>query len=111
MASRWKNINKSKSSYELGILSWNINGRLDFRGCRESLLKRWSAEGFVDVGLIQEHFKKEGTPLYDLFGPAWWNFSSGAVGESRGRRSGGCAIFGQPCLVTGQGFQHQRGRI
>ena len=35
VANRWMNINKSKSSYELGILSWNVNGRLDFRGCRE----------------------------------------------------------------------------
>ena len=63
------------------------------------------------MAMIQEHFKKGGTSLYDLFGPTWWNLSSGAVGDSRGRRSGGCAIFGQPCLVAGQGFQHQSGRI
>ena len=111
VVNRWKTLNGHKSSSELGILSWNTNGRLDFRGCRESLLKRWSMKGFVDVGLIQEHFKKSGTPLFDLFGPAWRNISSGAVGESKGRRSGGCAIFGQPCLVTGQGFQDGSGRI
>ena len=63
------------------------------------------------MALIQEHFKKQGTPLYDLFGPSWWNLSSWAVGNSRGRRSGGCAIFGQPCLVAGHGFNHQSGRI
>ena len=33
------------------------------------------------------------------------------MGDSKGRRSGGCAIFGQPCLVAGQGFHHQSGRI
>ena len=63
------------------------------------------------MGLIQEHFKKDGAELFDLFGPAWWNLSSGAVGESGGRRSGGCAIFGQPSLATDQGFQHRGGRI
>ena len=63
------------------------------------------------MGLIQEHFKKNGATLFDLFGPSWWNLSSGAVGESRGRRSGGCAIFGQPGLQAGQGFQHKSGRI
>ena len=68
-------------------------------------------KGFVDVGLIQEHFKKTGAPLFDLFGPSWWNVSSGAVGESMGRRSGGCAIFGQPSLQTCQGLQHKSGRI
>ena len=104
VANRWKNLNGRKPSEELGILSWNTNGRLDFRGCRESLLKRWALKGFVDVGLIQEHFIKGGVPLYDLFGPAWWNISSGAVGESRGRRSGGCAVFGQPGLVRDRGF-------
>ena len=41
VARRWMNLNRRKSSYELGILSWNTNGRLDFRGCRESLLRRW----------------------------------------------------------------------
>ena len=66
---------------------------------------------FVDVGLIQEHFKKSGATMFDLFGPSWWNLSSGAVGESKGRRSGGCAIFGHPGLQTGQGVQHKSGRI
>ena len=57
---RWKMLNAHKSPNELAILSWNTNGRLDLRGCRESLLRRWSGKGFVDVGLIQEHFKKAG---------------------------------------------------
>ena len=107
---RWKTLNGLKLPSELGILSWNTNGRLDLRGCRESLLKRWTMKGFVDIGLIQEHFKKAGTPLFDLFGRSWWNLSSGAIGEARGRRSGGCAIFGQPCLEVCQGFQHVGGR-
>ena len=111
VAGRWKKLNVRKSPNELAVVSWNINGRLDLRGCRESLLRRWSLRGFVDVGLIQEHFKKGGTELFDLFGPAWWNLSSGAVGGSRGRRSGGCAIFGQSSLVTNKGFQHEGGRI
>ena len=111
VAARWKNVNRNKSPNELAALSWNTNGRLDLRGCRESLLRRWATNGFVDLGLIQEHFKKEGTPLYNLFGPAWWNLSSGAIGESRGRRSGGCAIFCQPSLVTDHGFQQKGGRI
>ena len=111
VAERWKKLNRGKSSNELAILSWNVNGRLDLRGCRESLLRRWAVRGFVDLGVIQEHFKKEGAALFDLFGPAWWNLSSGAVGGSKGRRSGGCAIFGQPSLVTDQGFQHEGGRI
>ena len=34
-------------------------------------------------------------------------FSIDAVGESRVRSSGGYAIFGQSCLATCQGFQHQ----
>ena len=97
-------LNRRKFPSELGILSWNTNGRLDFRGCRESLLKRWSMKGFVDIGLIQEHFKKAGTPLFDLFGHSWWNLSSGAIGGARGRRSGGCAIFGQPGLEVGKRF-------
>lgn len=46
-----------------------------------------------------------------MFGPAWWNISSGAVGESRVRRSGGCAVFSQPGLVRDRRFQHQSARI
>ena len=107
----WKSLVSRKSPCELGILSWNTNGRLDLRGCRESLLKRWSMKGFVDVGLIQEHFKKVGSPIFNLFGAAWWNLSSGAVGGATGRRSGGCAIFGQPCLEVGHGFQVEGGRV
>ena len=115
---RWKRLNRPKTSDELGVLSWNVNGRLDLRGCRESLLRRWSLGGFVDVGLIQEHFKKDGGNLFDIFGAGWWNLSSGAVGDSRGsfgnsrgRRSGGCAIFGQPGLVSRKGFGHSGGRL
>ena len=83
VAERWSSLNKVKSRDELGLLSWNLNGRLELRGCRESLLRRWALKGFVDVGLIQEHFKKDDSPLFDLFGPAWWNLSNGAIGESR----------------------------
>ena len=111
VAKRWENLNSRKSSNELGILSWNTNGRLDFRGCREGLIRRWAKRGFVDVGLIQEHFKNNSTPLFDMFGQSWWNITSGAVGASKGRKSGGCAIFGQSGLPTGQGFQHHSGRI
>ena len=49
---RWKELNRPKTSDELGVLSWNVNGNLDLLGCRESLLQRWSVCGFVDVGLI-----------------------------------------------------------
>ena len=52
VTSQWKSLNVPKSSFELGILSWNTNGRLNLRGCRESLLRRWSMKGFVDVGVI-----------------------------------------------------------
>ena len=65
---RWDLLNHSKSGDELGLLSWNVNGRLDLRGCRESLLRRWALKGFVDVGLIQEHFRPADAPLFDLFG-------------------------------------------
>ena len=72
----------------------------------------------MDVGLIQEHFKKDGGNLFDIFGVGWWNLSSGAVGDSRGpsgnsrgRRSGGCAIFGQPGLVGRKGLRHSGGRL
>ena len=111
VAERWSGLNKVKSRDELGLLSWNVNGRLELRGCRESLLRRWALKGFVDVGLIQEHFKKDDSPLFDLFGPEWWNISSGAVGNTRGRKSGGCAIYGQPCLSSGVGFRHEGGRL
>ena len=41
VAGRWKTLNIiHKASHELGILSWNINGRMELRGCRESLLRR-----------------------------------------------------------------------
>ena len=64
---RWKNLNIPKEPYELAILSWNANGRLKLRGCREGLLRRWVLKGFVDVALIQEHFKKDGSPLFEIF--------------------------------------------
>ena len=70
---RWDVLNIAKNKDELGILSWNVNGRLELRGCRESLLRRWALNGFVDVGLVQEHFKKDDSPLFDLFGSEWWN--------------------------------------
>ena len=108
---RWDLLNHSKSGDELGLLSWNVNGRLDLRGCRESLLRRWALKGFVDVGLSQEHFRPADAPLFDLFGPDWWKISSGAIGKSRGRKSGGCAIYGNPCLCAKRGFRHLSGRL
>ena len=67
--------------------------------------------------MIQEHFVKSDGYLFDLFGPGWWNISSGAVGKAlkysasdRGRRSGGCAIFGQGGLISGNGLRHPGGR-
>ena len=108
---RWVVLNNAKKRDELGLLSWNVNGRLELRGCRESLLRRWALKGFVDVGLIQEHFRKDDSPLFDVFGPDWWNISSGAVGGTTGRNSGGCAIYGQPCLYSKGGFNHQSGRL
>ena len=43
VAERWGGLNKAKSRDELGLLSWNVNGRLKLRGCRESLLRRWAS--------------------------------------------------------------------
>ena len=111
MAIRWDALNGVKSKDELGLLSWNVNGRLRLRGCRESLLRRWALKGFVDVGIIQEHFRGDDSSLFDLFGPEWWKISSGAVGDTKGRKSGGCAIYGQPCLSSGEGFRHEGGRL
>ena len=111
VARRWKTINQPKGYLELGLLSWNINGRLGLRGCRESLLSRWSKGGFVDVALVQEHFKgRSDGPLY-LFGKDWWSVSSAATSEGSGRKSGGCAVLGQPCLSSRGGFQQPGGRI
>ena len=81
------------------------------RGCGESLLRRWALKGLVDVALIQEHFKSDDSPLFNLFGPDWWNISSGAIGKKKGRKSGGCAIYIQPCLSSAEGFQHPGGRV
>ena len=36
---RWERVNLPKNGNELGLLSWNVNGRLDLRGCRESLIR------------------------------------------------------------------------
>ena len=55
VAIRWDALNGVKSTDELGLLSWNVNGRLRLRGCRESLLRRWALKGFVDVGIIQSN--------------------------------------------------------
>lgn len=111
VAKRWKTLNQPKSYFELGLLSWNVNGRLGLRGCRESLLTRWSKRGFVDVVLVEEHFKGgDDDPLY-LFGIDWWSFSSGATSDGSGRKSGGCAVLGQPCLSSKGGFQQPGGRI
>ena len=63
------------------------------------------------MALIQEHFKKDGSSLFDIFGSGWWNVSSGAVGKNGGRRSGGCAIYVQPCLYSDEGFQKPGGRV
>ena len=52
---RWNYVNRHKSSDILAVISWNTNGRLDLRGCRENLLRRWVQKGFVNVALIQEH--------------------------------------------------------
>ena len=104
-------MNSPKATDELAVLSWNTNGRLSLRGCRENLLRRWVRKGFVDVALIQEHFKDDNSPLFNLFGSEWRNFSSGAVGNDCGRKSGGCAIFVQPCLCSGDGFQCPGGRV
>ena len=37
--SRWHRIQLPKSPNELALLSWNTNGRLELRGCRESLIR------------------------------------------------------------------------
>ena len=79
VAERWKRIHSPKSRNELALISWNTNGRLDLRGCRESLIRSWVGKGYVDIALIQETLKKSGSSLFDMFGPDWWNISSWAV--------------------------------
>ena len=110
VAARWDRINKPKSGKDLGLLSWNTNGRLNLRGCRESLIRSWVRKGFVDIALIQETLKKKGSSLFDIFGPDWWNMSSWAV-SNKGRGSGGCTIFGQPSLISKSSFSVEGGRI
>ena len=108
--SRWRRINIPKNRHDLGVLSWNTNGRLDLRGCREGLIRNWARKGFVDIALIQETLKKSGSSLYDVFGPDWWNISSWAVSR-KGRGSGGCTIFGQPSLFSYGSVTEKGGRI
>ena len=110
VTTRWNRINLPKTGNELGLLSWNTNGRLDLRGCRESLIRSWARKGFVDVALIQETLKKNGSSLFDMFGADWWSVSSWAAG-SHGRGSGGCTIFGQPSLVSKASFKKTGGRL
>ena len=110
VAERWKRIHRPKDRNELALLSWNTNGRLELRGCRESLIRSWARKGFVDIALIQETLKKNGSSLFDVFGPDWWNISTWAVG-SLGRGSGGCTIFGQPSLLSKDSFMRKGGRI
>ena len=107
---RWKRLHLPKSRNELALLSWNTNGRLDLRGCRESLIRCWARKGFVDIALIQETLKKSGSSLFDMFGPDWWNISSWAVG-GQGRGCGGCTIFGQSSLVSTKSCMVKGGRI
>ena len=110
VAERWKRIHSPKSRNELALISWNTNGRLDLRGCRESLIRSWVGKGYVDIALIQETLKKNGSSLFDMFGPDWWNISSWAV-SNLGRGSGGCTIFGQPSLFSKDSFMKKVGRI
>ena len=107
---RWELLNLPKNCNELGCLSWNTNGKLDLRGCREGLIRSWARKGFVDVALNQETLKKGGSSLFDLFGTDWWSVSSWAVG-GLGRGSGGCTIFGQPALVSKASFKKTGGRL
>ena len=107
----WKSLNGRKSGRDIGFLTWNVNGRLDLRGCRESLLRRWVMGGSVDIVMIQEHFQKGSTGSINFLSPDWWHVSSDAVGQGFGRKSGGCAVLVQPCIVAGGGFTHPGGRI
>lgn len=95
---------------ELALLSWNTNGRLDLRGCREGLIRSWAKKGFVNMALVQETLNKNCSSLVDMFGPDWRNISSWAVSRC-GRGSGGCTIFGQPSLVSKASFMKKGGRF
>ena len=108
---KWKSLNVRKSERDIGVLTWNVNGRLNFRGCRESLLRRWVLGGSVDIVLIQEHFKASSATSINCLSQDWWCISSDTVGGGTGRKSGGCATLVQPCLVTDGGFTHPGGRI
>ena len=108
---RWKSLNDRKSKQDIGFLTWNVNGRLDLRGCRESLLRRWVLGGSVDVVMIQEHFQKGSANMIGFLNPDWCHVSSNAVGGGIGRKSGGCAVFVQPCLISDSGFTLPGGRI
>ena len=105
---RWESLNGRKNGQDLWLLTWNINGRMDLRGCRESLLRRWVLSGPVDVALIQEHFQAGSGTSVNFLNKDWWHVSSDAVGGSIGRKSGGCAVLVQPCLLTDGGFYASR---
>ena len=47
VSERWERLHLPKSRDELALLSWNTNGRLELRGCRESLLRRWARKGLL----------------------------------------------------------------
>ena len=108
---RWESLNGQKYRRDLGFLTWNVNGRMDLRGCRESLLRRWVLSGPVDVVLIQEQFRAGNGTSVNFLNKDWWHISSDAVGGSIGRKSGGCAVLVQPCLLSEGGFSHPGGRI
>ena len=108
---KWEYLNGRKSRRDLGFLTWNVNGRLDLRGCRESLLRRWILRGSVDVVLIQEHFQVGNTGSVNFLNKDWCHITSDAVGGGFGLKSGGSAVLVQPCLVSDGGFTHPGGRI
>ena len=54
----------------------------------------------MDVALLQEHFRGGADDSLYLFGKDWWSFSSVATSVGSGRKSGGCAVLGQPCLSS-----------
>ena len=47
VSERWERLHLPKSRDALASLSWNTNGRLELRGCRESLLRRWAKRGLL----------------------------------------------------------------
>ena len=67
----WKSLNGRKSGRDTGFLTWNVNGRLDLRGCHESLLRCWVMGGSVDIVMIQEHFQKGSAGSINFLSPDW----------------------------------------